>query len=82
MNTVIRHHWRWILSALLLGLLPLQLRAESGYQEGVHYQKLESAVITRDPGKIEVIEVFWYVGPLGDIQEPAMQHQSAIPHRG
>ena len=30
MNTVIRHHWRWILSALLLGLLPLQLRAESG----------------------------------------------------
>lgn len=77
MSTMLRHHWRWILSALLLGLLPLQLRAEPDYQEGVHYQKLTTAAVTRDPGRIEVIEIFWYGCPHCYKLEPTLQNWSA-----
>lgn len=34
--------------------------AASEYQEGQHYQKLPIAVETRDPARIEVVEVFSY----------------------
>jgi thiol:disulfide interchange protein DsbA len=49
---------------LLVGLVPLltvattEIRAE--FQEGVHYERLPVAMETRDPSKVEVVEVFSY----------------------
>lgn len=65
---------QWMLATLLLCLLPLQLWAEMSYQEGVHYQRLETAAIPRDPGKIEVIEIFWYGCSHCYRLEPALQN--------
>jgi protein dithiol oxidoreductase (disulfide-forming) len=49
----------------LLIAVPLAAHAEPGadgarYQEGVHYQRLPVPVETRDPSRVEVIEVFSY----------------------
>ncbi len=45
-------------------LLPLiacaQQAAEEAYQAGEHYAVLSEPVKTRDPNKIEVVELFWY----------------------
>lgn len=55
-----------ILATVLAWLTPLlapaALAAEP-FQEGVHYFRLDEPVRTRDPGKIEVVEVFWYGCP-------------------
>jgi len=45
----------------LLALLPLAACAqEETYVEGTHYDLVSPALRTRDPGKIEVLEFFWY----------------------
>jgi thiol:disulfide interchange protein DsbA len=47
---------------LLIGLVPvLTIAAESEVpKEGVNYERLPVAIETRDPGKVEVVEVFSY----------------------
>lgn len=53
----------WLISLLFL---PMMACAEGGapeFIEGQHYQRLNQAVRTRDPAKIEVVEVFWYGCP-------------------
>jgi len=34
--------------------------AQQTYEAGKHYEVLPQPVVTRDPSKIEVVEVFWY----------------------
>lgn len=48
-----------VLAALLLPLAQAQPAVET-FKEGVAYFPLEQPVRTRDPNKIEVVEVFWY----------------------
>jgi thiol:disulfide interchange protein DsbA len=33
---------------------------DTGYQEGVHYERIPVAIETRDPNKVEVVEIFSY----------------------
>jgi thiol:disulfide interchange protein DsbA len=50
-----------LLAVGLLALLPLSACAqEEPYTEGVHYDTVSPVLRTRDPGKIEVLEFFWY----------------------
>jgi len=45
----------------LLLLAPLAVVAEeTAYTEGVHYDLISPALRGRDPGKIEIVEFFWY----------------------
>ena len=51
-----------VLPALLISLLlalSLSVSAEQ-YVAGTHYDVIEQPVRPKDPGKIEVVEVFWY----------------------
>ncbi|MDX1587641.1 MAG: thiol:disulfide interchange protein DsbA/DsbL [Oleiphilaceae bacterium] len=50
------------ISLLLAMLMPLQAAAEA-WQEGTHYQRLDTPVGTENRDKIEVAEVFWYGCP-------------------
>lgn len=43
----------------LLGLTACNATADQ-YEAGKHYEVLPQPVVTRDPAKIEVVEVFWY----------------------
>lgn len=55
-----------VLSLLFSLLAPLAAHAQSAapeFKEGVHYIKLAEPVRTRDPKKIEVVEVFQYGCP-------------------
>jgi thiol:disulfide interchange protein DsbA len=49
---------------LLAGLLPVLMgmaaEARAEFQEGVHFERLPVAIETRDPNKVEVVEVFSY----------------------
>lgn len=47
----------------LLGLVTLSLFAHADAQVGVDYDVLPNALPTETPGKIEVIEFFWYKCP-------------------
>ena len=51
-----------LFSALFCALVLMFATATSAetYQAGVHYDVLDQPVRTRDPSKIEVVEVFWY----------------------
>ncbi len=49
---------RILLAALLL--VPVLAQAQERWVEGTHYERLSEDVRTRDPDKIEVVEVFWY----------------------
>jgi protein dithiol oxidoreductase (disulfide-forming) len=48
--------------SLLVSLLTVAscARAQNQYEAGKHYEVLPQPVTTRDPAKIEVVEVFWY----------------------
>ncbi len=65
---------RWA-SKLLLGaaLLLNQACAQEGFQNGVHYQTLSNPVMTADPSKIEVTELFWYGCPHCDALDPSLK---------
>lgn len=52
-----------LLAALLAAAVDAQTTASRAYQEGVHYQRLPVPVETRDPAKLEVVEVFSYLCP-------------------
>ena len=64
-----------ILSILLigLGLILNQSGFANEFQGGVHYQTLAKPVITSDPEKIEVVELFWYGCPHCDSLDPALK---------
>lgn len=64
-----------VLSILLigLGLILNQSVFANEFQEGVHYQTLAKPVITSDPEKIEVVELFWYGCPHCDSLDPALK---------
>lgn len=53
--------------ALMLGLflpvLPLQAGAADAYVEGEHYARLSTPQPAGEPGKVEVVEMFWYGCP-------------------
>jgi thiol:disulfide interchange protein DsbA len=63
------------LSILLigLGLVLSQSGFANEFQEGVHYQTLTKPVVTSDPEKIEVVELFWYGCPHCDSLDPALK---------
>ena len=50
-----------------------QAYSTDGFQEGVHYQILVKPVVTSDPEKIEVLELFWYGCPHCDSLDPALE---------
>jgi len=74
-------------SAQLLGwasaggaALALPARAQGAPVEGTHFVRLTPPVATSSPGKIEVIEFFWYGCPHCNAFEPALDAWSkALP---
>jgi thiol:disulfide interchange protein DsbA len=58
-NSIHKH----LLYCLLLALVAPVVQAADEFQEGVQYRRLATAVPTSTPGKIEVIEFFWYGCP-------------------
>jgi thiol:disulfide interchange protein DsbA len=74
-------------SATLLGLtatggaaLALPARAQGAPVEGTHFVRLTPPVATSSPGRIEVIEFFWYGCPHCNAFEPALDAWSkALP---
>lgn len=64
-----------ILSTIVvgLGLIISQAFSADGFQEGVHYQTLTKPVVTLDPARVEVLELFWYGCPHCDMLDPALK---------
>ncbi|MCG6887306.1 MAG: thiol:disulfide interchange protein DsbA/DsbL [Proteobacteria bacterium] len=59
---------------LLLSLLLFSATAVlAGYDEGIEYKKLAAPISTSDPGKVEVMELFWYGCPHCYHFEPKLQ---------
>ena len=56
-----------------LGLMMSQAFSADGFQEGVHYQTLAKPVVTLDPARVEVLELFWYGCPHCDMLDPALK---------
>ena len=56
-----------------LGLIISQAFSADGFQEGVHYQTLTKPVVTLDPARVEVLELFWYGCPHCDMLDPALK---------
>lgn len=54
---------RRTLITMLAALLLAGTAAAQDWQEGVHYQRIEPAQPTDDPGRVEVVEVFGYACP-------------------
>jgi len=44
----------------IAGMVVQQAVAATPYEAGKHYEVLPQPVVTRDPARIEVVEVFWY----------------------
>ena len=55
------------------GLVLNQSGFAKEFQEGVHFQTLAKPVVTSDPAKIEVVELFWYGCPHCDSLDPALK---------
>ena len=59
-----------------LGALPLALpgvaSAQDGPIEGTHYVRLSQPATTSSPGKIEIVEFFWYGCPHCNAFEPSL----------
>ncbi len=60
-------------ACLGLALVFSQACAQDGFQDGVHYQTLSKPVVTADPAKVEVVELFWYGCPHCDSLDPALK---------
>lgn len=67
--------FRNIICASLIGfgLLMNQVSLADDFEEGVHYRTLSKPVVTADPDKIEVLELFWYGCPHCDQLDPAIK---------
>ena len=60
-------------AGIVPGLAPVAAQAQtSAVVEGVHYVRLSEPVPAGGPGKIEVIEFFWYECPHCNAFEPAL----------
>lgn len=59
--------------AALLGALPAVAQQPAGVVEGVNYMRLGQPLPSGVPGKIEVIEFFWYECPHCNAFEPALE---------
>ncbi len=59
--------------AVGLGLMVNQAYSADAFQEGVHYQTLAKPVVTSDPARVEVLELFWYGCPHCDTVDPALK---------
>ena len=62
-----------LLGTGLAGVLGPPALAQSGPAEGVHYVRLAEPAPAGPPGKIEVIEFFWYECPHCHAFEPALE---------
>lgn len=51
------------ISLAVLGLAPSTVRAQSVFDEGIDYRVLRERAVTSSPGKVEVLEFFWYACP-------------------
>lgn len=60
-------------ACLGLALVFNQACAQEGFQDGVHYQTLSKPVVTADPAKVEVVELFWYGCPHCDSLDPSLK---------
>ena len=61
-------------AGIVPGLAPVAARAQTAaVVEGVHYVRLSEPVPAGGPGKIEVIEFFWYECPHCNAFEPALE---------
>jgi thiol:disulfide interchange protein DsbA len=67
-----RHFSRCLLGAGLGGVAADVLAQAAAPVEGVHYVRLAEPVPATAPGKIEVIEFFWYECPHCNAFEPAL----------
>ena len=67
--------WKRVVAKLCLGLALVlnQACAQDGFQDGVHYQTLVKPVVTADPAKVEVMELFWYGCPHCDALDPSLK---------
>ena len=67
--------FRNIVCAILIGfsLLINQVSSAADFEEGIHYRTLSKPVVTSDPDKIEVLELFWYGCPHCDQLDPAIK---------
>jgi protein dithiol oxidoreductase (disulfide-forming) len=64
----------------LLGAVPTALAQGKAPVEGVNYVRLEQPLPAMVPGKIEVIEFFWYECPHCNAFEPALEAwEKALP---
>ena len=54
---------RRLLALLAFLCLPALAIAADAFEEGTHYQPVSPAVPVAEPGKIEVVELFWYGCP-------------------
>lgn len=62
-----------LLASGLLPLLPMAARAQATPQEGTHYVRLpQKAPTSAGPGKVEVVEFFWYGCPHCNAFEPQL----------
>ena len=57
----------------MAALTPVVARAQAAFEEGKNYVKLEQPVATGSPGKVEVIEFFWYGCPHCNALEPMLE---------
>ena len=48
---------------LMLNMLLFSVALQAGYDEGIEYKKLATPLTTSPPGKVEVMEFFWYGCP-------------------
>lgn len=53
---------KW-LALILSSLLSFAAFAQGNFVEGQHYKAISEPVVTSDPSKVEVVEVFWYGCP-------------------
>jgi protein dithiol oxidoreductase (disulfide-forming) len=70
----------WLGGVALLGAVPTASAQGKAPVEGVNYVRLEQRVPATVPGKIEVIEFFWYECPHCNAFEPALEAwEKALP---
>ena len=68
---------KFVFFLFFLCVWPLSACAESPsplrFSEGVHYEAIDPPLPTRDPGRIEVVEYFWYGCPHCFQLEPSVE---------
>lgn len=63
---------RFTFTAVAAATLPAWVRAQGAFTEGKDFVRLATPVATSTPGKIDVIEFFWYGCPHCNAFQPAM----------